>query len=333
MVIQLPRFEEKKGYWIAGGVVALLLILFAIPPIRHLIPGFKPSGGGEVAGTTASGVAGIPPLSSGAFVAVLPLKVLGDQNQLGYLGQGIEEAVSAKLFQLKGVRVTSADAAAKADQNLPMDRIARQLGANMLLKGMIQGNGDKIRVILDLENVAEGKRVWSQQFDGGPSDLFSMEDQIYAQIVTAMNVTPTNEETAKAETRPTDNIGAYDLYLRGRNALRSSDANSIKQSLDFFDQAIKADPKFALAYSGVADASLAMYGTTKDSFWTQKALSAGQQALQLNDKLPEVHFDARQRVSDDGKISGSDCGAASIHFARARLGRTVTGGLGRNVHG
>jgi eukaryotic-like serine/threonine-protein kinase len=301
VVIQLPRFAERKWQWIAGGVVALLLILFAIPPVRHLIPGFRPSGG--IATGTSGGVSGIPPLSSGTFVAVLPLQVLGDQNQLGYLAQGIEEAVSAKLFQVKGVRVTSADAAAKVDQKQPMDKIARGLGANMLLQGMIQGNGDKIRIILNLENVADGKRVWSQQFDGVPADLFTLEDQIYAQIVSAMNVTPTNEETAKAESRPTDNITAYDLYLRGRNSLRGSDSNSIKQSLDFFNEAIKADPKFALAYSGIADSSLAMYASTKDAFWTQKALSAGQQALQLNDKLPEVHSTLGSVYRTTGKYS------------------------------
>src|SRR6202041_3043579 len=143
-------------------------------------------------------------------------QILGDQNQLGYLAQGIEEALSAKLFQLKGVRVTSADAASKVDQKQSLQKIARSLGANMLIQGMVQGNGDKIRIILNLEDVVNGKRIWSQQFDGVPADVFTLEDSIYAQVVTAMDINPTNEENANAEAGPTDNVASYDFYLRGR---------------------------------------------------------------------------------------------------------------------
>jgi serine/threonine protein kinase/tetratricopeptide (TPR) repeat protein len=303
VVIQLPRFTERKWIPITAGVVLLLAILFAIPPIRHLIPGFRPAtdDAADISPASTGDVKGIPPLSSGQFIAVLPLKVLGDQNQLGYLSQGIEEAISAKLFQVKGVRVTASEAAAKVDQSQPLNKIARQLGANMLLQGMIQGNGDKIRIILNLQNVVDGKRVWSQQFDGVPADLFTLEDQIYSQVVSAMDVKPTNEETAKAESRPTDNIGAYDLYLRGKNALRGHDQKSTQSAIDLFNEAIKSDPKFALAYAGIADASLGMYATTKDPFWTQKALSAGQQALQFNDTAPEVHSTMGSVYSVTGK--------------------------------
>ena len=122
-----------------------------------------------------------------------------------------------------------------------------------------------------------------------PADLFTLEDSIYAQVVTAMDINPTNEETANASVRPTQNVAAYDLYLRGRSSLRGHDEKSIQGSLDFFDQALKQDPKFALAYTGIANASLRMYGSTKESFWTQKALGAAEEAEQLNGNLPEVH--------------------------------------------
>ena len=159
VIIQIPEFANRKWVWVVSGVVALLILVFAIPPIRHLIPGL-----GENRHERERHVWHIrifPPISSGRFVAILPLQILGDQNQLGYLAQGIEEALSAKLFQLKGVRVTSADAASKVDQKQSLQKIARGLGANMLIQGMVQGNGDKIRIILNLEDVANGKRVWS----------------------------------------------------------------------------------------------------------------------------------------------------------------------------
>jgi tetratricopeptide (TPR) repeat protein len=214
---------------------------------------------------------------------------MGDQPQLGYLAQGIQEALSAKLFQLKDVHVTASDAADKPDLKQPLSKIARALGANLLVQGMLQGTGDKIRIILSLEDIADNKRLWSQQFDGVAADIFTLEDQVYNQLVVALNVNPTNDELAKAQTRPTDNVAAYDLYLRGRNSLRSHDAKTIQAALDFFNDALKQDRTFALAYTGIADASLALHGIKKDSFWTQKALAAAQQAQQLNDNLPEVH--------------------------------------------
>jgi eukaryotic-like serine/threonine-protein kinase len=286
VVIQIPEFANRKWVWVVAGIVAILLLALAIPPVRHLIPGL---GAGSKGTSTSSETSGIPPISSGRFVAVLPLQILGDQGQLGYLAQGIQEALSAKLFQLKGVHVTSSDAAAKADQKQSLQKIARNLGANMLMQGMIQGNGDKIRIILNLEDVANGKRVWSQQFDGVAADLFTLEDQIYAQVVSAMDVRPTNEENANAEARPTQNVAAYELYLRGENSLRKPGSKDVQTALDYFNQALKVDGTFALAYTGIANASLHMYGINKDGFWIQKALSAAQQAAQLNDKLPEVH--------------------------------------------
>ena len=294
--IRLPEFSSHRWVSVAGGIVALVILALAIPPVRHMILGGRAKEG-------TSSVSGVPPISNGRFVAVLPLQILGDSSQLGYVAQGIEEALSAKLFQLKDVRVTPSEAADKADQKQPLQKIARQLGANLLVQGVLQAAGDKIRIIMKLEDVADSKRLWSREFNGVVGDLFTLEDQIYNQLVSGLDVNPTNDELASAGARPTDNVAAYDLYLRGRNAMRSHDVKSIQSALDYFDQAVKADPKFALAYTGVADASLRMNSIKKDSLWTQKALAAAQQAEQLNDKLPEVHATLGSVYKVTGKYS------------------------------
>jgi eukaryotic-like serine/threonine-protein kinase len=296
--IQIPEFASRRWIWIVGGIVAAVILALAIPPVRHTIFGGRAKEG-------TSSVSGVPPISSGRFVAVLPLQILGDPSQLGYIAKGIEEALSAKLFQLKDVRVTPNDATDQVDQKQPLAKIARALGANLLVQGALQASGDKIRIIMNLEDVANGKKLWSKEFNGVVGDLFTLEDQIYSQLVSALNLNPTNDELATAEARPTDNIAAYDTYLRGRNSMRGHDNKSIQAALDYFDQALKADPKFALAYTGVADASLRMYKIKKDSLWTQKALVAAQQALQLNDKLPEVHATLGSVYRATGKYSES----------------------------
>ncbi len=297
VVIQIPEFAQRRWTWWVAGGVALLLLLLVIPPVRHLI--FRTAGGGAGSST----VSGVPPLSTGRYVAVLPLQVLGDQARLGYLAQGIQEALSAKLFDLKDVHVTSSDAAGKADQSQPLPKIARNLGANLLVLGTLQGSGDKVRIVVKVEDVADGKSVSSKEFDGVTDDLFTLEDQIYTQVVSALNVNPSHEEMANAEARPTENIAAYDLYLRGQSSLRKYDSKDIQVALDYFDQALKADRTFALAYTGIANASLRMYGNNKDGFWIQKAVGAAQQAEQLNDKLAEVHSTLGSVYSASGKNS------------------------------
>jgi serine/threonine protein kinase/tetratricopeptide (TPR) repeat protein/TolB-like protein len=296
--IAIPEIAGRRWIWIAGGAAVVLAILASVPRVRHSLFTHRRA-------EAASTIPGIPPLSSGRYVAVLPLRILGDSSQLGYVAKGIEEALSAKLFELKDVRVSPVDAVDQADEKQPLPKIARALGANLLVQGVLQGSGDKIRIVINLEDPAEGKTLWSQEFDGVVGDLFTLEDQIYAQLVAELKVNPTSDELASAEARPTDNIAAYDLYLRGRNSLRGHDGRSIQSALDYFDQAVKADPRFALAYTGVADASLRMYKIKKDPFWTQKALVAAQQAQQLNDKLPEVHGTLGSVYRATGKYSES----------------------------
>jgi serine/threonine protein kinase/tetratricopeptide (TPR) repeat protein len=295
--IQLPEFASRRWIWVAGGVVAVVILALAIPQVRHMIFGGR--GGGNTAtgvpqlssfgGKGTSIVPGVPPLSDGRFVAVLPLQILGDSSQLDYVAKGIEEALSTKLFQLRDVRVTSNEATDQVDQKQPLPKIARALGANLLVQGVLQAAGDKMRITMNLEDVAEGRRLWSAEFDGVVGDLFTLEDQIYNELISALDLNPTSNELASAAARPTNSVAAYDLYLQGRNSMRGHDAKNMDSALDYFDKALKADPRFALAYTGIADASLRMNSLKKDSLWTQKALAAAQQAQALNDALPEVH--------------------------------------------
>lgn len=286
-------------WWMVAAGAIILAALVSIPSVRHIFRSNRPASPAP----SIAALPGVPPLASGRFIAVLPLQVMGDPHQIGYLAEGIREALSAKLFQLNDVHITPADQASKANQNKPLPEIASALGANLLVQGMLQSSGDQIRVIVKLEDVADGKLLLSKEFNGAASNLFAIEDQIYNQLVSGLDVNPTGDEIARASARPTYNLAAYDLYLRGQNDLKGHQAKDIQSALDYFSQAVAKDPSFALAYSGVAEASLRMYGIKKDSFWTDKALGAAEQAKTLNDKLPEVHFALGSTYSATGKYS------------------------------
>jgi eukaryotic-like serine/threonine-protein kinase len=293
--IELPEFAERRWVWYVTAAVALLILAFAIPPVRHLIPGLGVKGGG-------SGISGIPSLSEGKFVAILPFKILGDDQSLGYVAEGLSEALSAKLFQLKDLRLSSDTAVATVSDKDPLEKTARKLGANLIVQGMIQGGADKMSIIVNLMDIPDAKKLWSQQFSGVAKDLLTIEDQMSTQLVTALDIKPTGEEMARAGAHPTENIEAYDLYLKGRNSLRGQqDLKNVETAINYFEQALKKDPGFALAYAGVSDASLVMYLEKKDNFWSQKALAAAQQAGRLNDNLPEAHFALGRIYNASGK--------------------------------
>ncbi|HEX9109837.1 MAG TPA: tetratricopeptide repeat protein, partial [Terriglobales bacterium] len=294
-VVRSSRFNldlpGSRWMWITGAVLVVVLAAFVG---RTLL---------VQSGSQAESVArGIPPLSKGKYVAILPLKRVGEEKTLGYVADGIEEALATKLFQLKEVHLASSDTVEKiAAQDLPVAKLAQQLGVNLVLQGMVQGSSDKLRVTLSLDDATKG-RLWSQEFSGIPGDLLALEDQIYGNLVTALALKPSNEELARSGAHPTDNVKAYDLYLQGRNVLRNShNRDEIRKAADLFEQAIEKDSNFALAYAGLADASDRMYGESRESLWAQKATMAAEQAAGLSSTLPEVHLSLGSVYSTTGK--------------------------------
>jgi serine/threonine-protein kinase len=292
--ITLPAFSNKT--WLVSGsvIVVLLAGLLALPPVRDFIFRHK----------TTEPTSGIPSLKQGRFVAVLPMRILGDQGSLNYVAEGMTEALSAKLFQLRDMHTASASEVQKVRPSNSLNEVARQLGVNLVVSGTIQGSGDKLRIVASLDDVASGHRVWTQEFSGVQQDLLTLEDEIYGRLVDALALKPSNEEMARAASHPTENIEAYDLYLKGRAALRGQqDLKNVQSAINLFEQALQKDHAFPLAYAGVADASLVMYRETKNSFWSAKALAAAQQAGSLNRNQPEILLALGSAYNATGKTA------------------------------
>ena len=286
--VELEMPAAKMAVIAVVAVVVLIGGFMAIPAVRH-----------RVFGTPA-----VATEASVKHVAVLPLRVLGDAASLGYISDGVVDAITAKLFQLKDVQIAAPSAVARIKADMPVADAAKALGATLIVSGNIQGEGDKIRLVLNLDDVSSGKRIWTQEFSGLKQDLLTLEDNAYSKIVSGMSVKATTDELARTAAHPTENADAYDLYLKGRNAMHGEvDAAAVKKAIGFYDQAVQRDPSFALAYTGIADASLRMYTNTKEASWAQKALGAAQQAQALGDNFPEVHFALGSIYTATGKAA------------------------------
>jgi len=244
---------------------------------------------------------GAPPQEK--YLAVLPFKISGDDAPVReYLSDGLSNALYARLLGLKDLRLASQTATAKASEGDSVEKTARKLGVNHIVQGTIKADFGKLTVTVNLVDPTNTKRTWTQQFMESPKDLLALEDQIATQLVAALQINPSKNELAQIAERPTNNADAYLLYLRGRQALRGSEGSESAQSaIDFFERGIHEDSNFALAYAGLADANLMLYGTKKESRWSRKALDAAKRAVQINDSLPAAHIALANVYSKIGK--------------------------------
>jgi eukaryotic-like serine/threonine-protein kinase len=273
---RLPRF-----FWILVSTILLAIaLLFLIPRTRHLI--LRPPSTAET---------GQPAIEH--YLAILPLNIVGNDQDAGYLAGGVLDVLSAKLAGLKNVYVAPPNAVSTAVKQKDPQKIARALGVKLLLQGTFasSSNGD-IAIAITLEDPGNnGRSLLHQQFKGSRQDLLTLEDQIFAKLVDALEIKQSDDERARNAARPTRDMRAYENYMKGRNLSRESEnSNDLQSAINFFEQAIKIDPQFAQAYAGLADAERRMWNQTNDGTWTQQALSAARRAQALNDNLPEVHF-------------------------------------------
>jgi tetratricopeptide (TPR) repeat protein len=274
--IVLPLPVTRRSRLAAGAVVAAALLVAVPVTWRYVAAPVE---------TTATA-----PVPATRHLAVLPFTVVGDES-LRHIAAGVEEALSTKLFQIASVNVASAAAVERAAAKDSMAAIARDLGVEYLISGTVQGTAAGFRVSVGVHDASGEKQIWADEFSGVAGDLLAIEDQIYAKLLTALDVAPTSAEQARALSHATENIDAYQAYLRGRNAMRGQqDLKNVGAAIAFYDEALKHDPRFARAFAGKADSALRMFRATKESAWAEDALAAAQQAQALDPNLLEVHL-------------------------------------------
>ena len=300
-VVRLRIAETGYPKWLLAAMAALLLLvggIFAIPSWRNaVLGGLERARGSRAAAPVVQ-----------QHIAVLPFKVLGDDPELKYVADGVVDSLSAQLFQLKNIYVASSSAVAEqAAKKGSVAAIAKALGVNLVVEGTVQSSGGKIGIVINVEDVKKGQRVWGKEFPPGlRQDLLTIENSIYSELVSALDLKPTDEDLTRGALRMTGNYSAYELYLKGRDIIRRQpDAKGYTAALKYYEQAIQKDQRFALAYAGIADTSIDMYDLKKESAWSQKALGAAEQAQQLNNDLPEVHWALGNVYMQTGKTEES----------------------------
>jgi len=233
-----------------------------------------------------------PVAISNKSIAVLPFENRSEDKANAYFADGIQDEILtrlAKIADLKVISRTSTQHYKSAPENLP--EIARQLGVAHILEGSVQKSNDQVRVNVQLINALTDAHLWGDTYDRKLTDIFAVESEIAKTIADILQAKLNGSEQHAIAARPTENTEAHQLYLKGRFFWNKRTGNDLKKSIDYFEQAIAADPNYALAYAGIADAYVLLpgysAGTPRDCY--PKAKAAAKKALELDETLAEAH--------------------------------------------
>ena len=223
-------------------------------------------------------------------VAVLYFENLSGQKEDEYLRDGITEDVITELSKIRGLNIFSRPTVlAFRDKQVTPAQVGQQLGAAYALTGTLRRAGARLRISAQLVDTRTDFPLWSERFDREMKDVFEVQDDMARRIAEALRVTLSPEELEALAVKPTENLQAYDLYLRGKSYARRHTRQDLEFALQMFENAVTLDPSFALAYASSANACAMFYCTWgRDQVWVDRAREASGKAVALRWDLPEV---------------------------------------------
>lgn len=243
-------------------------------------------------------------------IAVLPFANISPDPQDAYLAGGITEELIftlSKISELKVIAKTSVMRYREAEESVT--EIGRELGVNTIIEGSVRKAGKQIRTTVQLIDVDTQEHLWSEAYDGELDDLFAMQRETAEQVAEALRLRLLPAEREEIARKPTENRDAHTHYLRGRYAWSQWNEGALLNAIDYFQQAVDLDPKFALAYAGIADTYSLMayleYLPPGEAY--PKAEEAARHALALDDSLAEAHSSlAMIKVVFCGDLEGAE---------------------------
>jgi non-specific serine/threonine protein kinase len=223
-------------------------------------------------------------------VAVLYFENLSGAKEDEYLRDGITEDVITELSKIRGLNIFSRPTVlAFRDKPVTPAQVGQQLGAAYVLTGTLRRAGARLRINVQLVDTRTDFPLWSERFDREMKDVFEVQDEMARRIAEALRVTLSPEELEALAVKPTENLQAYDLYLRGKRYARRQTRQDLEFALQMFENAVTIDPNFALAYAASANACAMFYcNYSRDQLWVERAREASGMAVALRWDLPEV---------------------------------------------
>ena len=230
---------------------------------------------------------------SPASIAVLPFLNLSPDRENEYFSDGMTEELTNRLAGLPGLRVASRTSAfAFKGRQVDARQIGKQLGVASLVEGSVRKVGDRIRLTAQLVNAADGYHLWSETYEQKLADVFRLQEQLAAAIARALPLGLPGEPPALQRSH-TGDVEAYTRYLRGRYFAQRRTVEGLRVALEYFEQAVEHDPRYALAHAGVAECWALLgfeeFGDVPPHEAMPRAKAAAERALAIDPGSAEGH--------------------------------------------
>jgi adenylate cyclase len=269
----------------------LLLVGFPIALLLAWAYEVKPEEPGVTSSRPAPALE-TPESESGKSIAVLPFANMSDEAENEYFSDGMTEEIINALAQLEDLRVAARTSSFAFKGTSPdLAEVSSKLKVATVLEGSVRKAGDRLRITAQLIDASSGYHLWSERYDRRLEDVFAIQDEIAKAIADKLQVTLGAGGRESLVGPPTENLEAYDLYLRGR-FLVTQGGEAVRTGLEYFHQALATDPQYALAHAGIAEAYhwLGATGIIRPRDVLPKAREAAMRALELDETLAEAHF-------------------------------------------
>ena len=299
---------NQTGQKLNTVIIGLLIIALVVAVGMHFL-GDSPDPVDSVSEVVAT--------SGNQSIAVLPFVNMSDDPDNEYFSDGISEELLNVLVKVEGLRVASRTSSFSfKGKDTPIPAIAEALKVEHVLEGSVRKAGDTIRITAQLIDVRTDSHLWSETYDRKFEDIFVIQDEISAHIVDALKVALGAGEIVETAGKPTDNLAAYEDYLKGRYLWQRRGEDNIRTSIELFTKATEADPEFARAWSSLAAAHITLpaYANVDDAHHYRLALDHATRALRLDPTIAEAHA----VLGDVTRIAGTDdLSQVAQHYIRA----------------
>jgi adenylate cyclase len=227
-------------------------------------------------------------------IAVLPFANMSGDAEQEYFADGISEDTITALSKLSQLFVIARNSSFTfKGRNVNVQEVGRSLGVRYVLEGSVRKSGNRVRITAQLIDATTGGHLWAERFDRDLTDIFAVQDDVTQHIVGALALNLREGDQKRLATEHTDNLEAYDCFLRGREQLWRFTRDQNNQALELFQRAIELDPKFASAYAFLAIAHGLDYlnrWTTSPSTSIEQAEEFATRAVALDDRNPYTHW-------------------------------------------
>jgi TolB-like protein/class 3 adenylate cyclase/tetratricopeptide (TPR) repeat protein len=225
-------------------------------------------------------------------IAVLPFVNMSPDSSDQYLADGVTEEIITTLSKIAGLRVAARTSSFTfKGKNDDIEKIGQQLRVGTVLEGSVSKAGNKLRITAQLINVADGYHLWSEDYDRQMQDIFAIRSDVAQRVGDALRIQLGVSGRQQIAKNPTDNLQAYQLYLKGNFETDTGTKDGQLKAIDYFQQAIAIDPNYALAYVGLSFVYQVLddwYAPPREVM--PKAREAAAKALALDDSLGEAHI-------------------------------------------